>query len=355
MLLIPLILITAFLIMLPPSRGRMPRYKDDKGNVIEGSISERVKLTTKDGGTLELKLLGQNKDTPVLMFCGGGPGIPQYLMEDMYPSKMTEMFTVCYWEYRGTGAVFDGDIKAEDMTTEQYMSDALEVTDYLRERFSQDKVYIMGHSFGTYIAAKMSQAHPERYKAYIAMSQICDQKESEYMAYDRMIEEYEKKGDTKAAQELKDADIRASEENFTKYCSSMTRDKSMHELGVGTTRDMHSVITQLFFPSLRCKAYTQGERINIWRNKKRSSDYTVSEDTHRFNAFEDVPELEIPVYFIVGRYDLTCCADLQRDYFEKIKAPKKEIYEFEDSAHSPLYEEPDRAADVLIKIISETE
>ncbi|MBQ5317147.1 MAG: alpha/beta hydrolase [Oscillospiraceae bacterium] len=352
-LIILLIFIAAVFAVVPPSSGRLPQFRDENGDIIEGSIAERIKLPTDDG-TLELMLLGRKKDAPVLMVCGGGPGIPQYLLEDLYPSVLPDFFTVCYWEYRGTCSHYDRSIVPGDMDTDRYVSDALTVTEYLRDRFSQDKIYIMGHSFGTYIALRVVQAHPENYTAYIAMSQICDQRESEYMAYDRMIEAYENKGDSKAAQRLRDADIKSSDEKFISYCGSMTRDKSMHELGVGTTRNMHSVITQIFFPSLRCSAYTQAERINIWRNKKRSHGYAVTDESHSFNAFEDVPEAEIPVYFIVGRYDLTCCADLQRKYYEQLRTPDKEIYEFENSAHSPLYEEPERAEEVLDEIISRT-
>ena len=80
------------------------------------------------------------------------------------------------------------------MTTEQYIQDTLAVTDYLKERFPNERIFIFGHSFGTYLALRTVQAHPERYCCYIAMSQIVDQKQSEYLAFDYMHEQYEKNG-----------------------------------------------------------------------------------------------------------------------------------------------------------------
>ena len=81
-----------------------------------------------------------------------------------------------------------------------------------------------------------------------------------------------------------------------------------------------------------------------------SGEFPVHDDTADFNAFEDIPSLEIPVFFVVGRYDYTCYWGLQEEYYEAIEAPIKELYMFEESAHSPLYEEYDRGREVLIDI-----
>lgn len=66
-----------------------------------------------------------------------------------------------------------------------------------------------------------------------------------------------------------------------------------------------------------------------------------------FNAFDTIHSLEIPVYFLVGAYDYTCCYSLQRQYFNVIKAPLKGFYTFDNSAHSPLFEEPEKAIKIL--------
>lgn len=138
---------------------------------------------------------------------------------------------------------------------------------------------------------------------------------------------------------------------YTKYFSSSLRDTAMHELGVGTTRDMDSVITGIFFPSLRCKAYTWQERINLWRGKGLSAQFPVVNDSTHFNAFNEVPSLQIPIYFFAGKYDYTCCFDLQYEYYEQIDAPIKEFYVFENSAHSPIFEEPEEAAKLFEEIL----
>lgn len=345
LILVVILLIVVVLLIFPPSTGKMPQVKDENGEILPNSLSEKYYLEVDDG---ELGMILMAKDTskPVLLVCGGGPGIPEYLLEYMYPSNLTDEFVVCYLEYRGTGLSYNSDINATDMTTERYIADVVAVTNYLSERFSQEKIYILGHSFGSYVALKTVQLYPQYYHAYFAMAQNCNQKESEYRAYDYMKEQYQLSGNDKMVKKFEECPIRESEEMYEKYFSSSLRDTAMHDLGVGTTRDMESVISGIFFPSLKCTDYTWQERINIWKGKAVSMQFSVVEDSIQFNAFEEVPSLEIPIYFLAGQYDYTCCYSLQKEYYEHIQAPEKEFYTFENSAHSPIYEEPDKALEI---------
>lgn len=78
-------------------------------------------------------------------------GYQNIYIEQNYPTGIENEFVVCYLEYRGTSLSYNSNITAESMTTEQYIKDVIAVTNYLQERFVQEKIYIMGHSFGTYI------------------------------------------------------------------------------------------------------------------------------------------------------------------------------------------------------------
>lgn len=210
----------------------------------------------------------------------------------------------------------------------------------------------MGHSFGTYIALNAVDNHPEKYVAYLAVSQICNQRESEYRAYDYMCDQYHTMGDVKMISEFEKYPIRDSDDSYKNYCTSGLRDRAMHELGVGTTRNMNSVISGIFFPSLRCKSYTIAERIDIWRGKVNSNDFAATDEAFNFNAFEEITSIEIPIYFFAGEYDYTCCESLQREYFDFLNAPEKKYYLFPDTAHSPIFENFELTDIILNEIIS---
>ena len=67
------------------------------------------------------------------------------------------------------------------------ISDTKEVTNYLRKRFGQEKIYLMGHSGGTFIGIQVAASAPELYHAYIGVAQMSDQLKSERLAYEYML------------------------------------------------------------------------------------------------------------------------------------------------------------------------
>lgn len=338
--------------ILPPSRGKMPAFHDDKGNVISGSISERTYIDV-DGNELGLLITAKDATKPVLLFLGGGPGIPEYLLEYEYPTGIADEFVVCYLEYRGTSISYQSDMAGEEMTTQRYLLDINAVTNYLRERFQQERIYLLGHSFGTFLGIQAAFEHPELYHAYIAMSQITNQSESEKMAYQYMEEQYKAENNSNMLHKFMQYPILSSEKAYQDYMTSSLRDKAMHELGIGTMREMDSVIKGIFLPSLRCKVYTARERINIWRSKAFIASTPVAVERTQFNAFESIPYLTIPTYFFAGKYDYTCCYSLQKEYYKGLKTSLKGFYTFENSAHSPLFEEAKRAMEILKRDVLE--
>ena len=343
-----IVLVIMVWMIFPPSLGKMPAFTDDSGHVIPDSISEKI-FVDIEGTEIGLLITGKNKSNPVLLFLGGGPGIPEYLLEYLYPSKLADEFVVCYLEYRGTSISYHSNIDVDSLTTERYLSDVAAVTQYLKNRFTQEKIYLMGHSFGTFIGIQAAYEHPEFYHAYIAMSQIVNQSESEVIAYQFMLDQYRKMNNSKMVDEFEKYQIVSSDSAYRAYFVSSLRDNAMHDLGVGTTHSMRSVITGIFLPSLRCKVYTPLERINIWRGKKFAENSPVGSDRMLFNAYSEVPSLEIPIYFFGGIYDYTCCYSLQKNYYDMIRAPLKGFYSFDNSAHSPLWEEPERAISILVQ------
>jgi pimeloyl-ACP methyl ester carboxylesterase len=120
----------------------------------------------------------------------------------------------------------------------------------------------------------------------------------------------------------------------------------MHSLGIGTTKDMRSVITGVFFPSWLSRDYTLGEKLSVWRGKFFSM-RLLRDKMFATDLTEKVPKLEIPVYFFHGGHDYTVSYIETRSYFEKLEVPLKGFYTFDQSAHSPMFEEPERTRKIL--------
>ncbi len=166
--------IASFLYFAAVSTGRIREYKDDMGNPLEGSISEKIKIDI-NGVQNGLFINGKNASNPVLLFVSSGPGTDDYFLNEKYPDMHIEdAFTVCYWDYRGMGIVYDKDIDPASIDINTLVEDTAAVTQYLMERFGKEKIYIMAYSGGTNIALKAIERNPEYYYAYIAMAQVSD-------------------------------------------------------------------------------------------------------------------------------------------------------------------------------------
>lgn len=292
---------------------------------------------------------GADTANPVLLFVHGGPSFSEYFLAEKYPTGLEDHFTVCYWDQRGGGLSATREVTMESLNLGQLAADMIEVTNYLRSRFGKERIYILAHSGGTAFALRAVAENPELYHAYIGMAQITRQAESEKLAYRYMVDSYSSSGNRKMAAKFREYPIIEDEAYLLPFFNSVLRDKSMHELGIGTMRNMNSIMTGVFYPVWLCRAYTIREKFNIWRSKfsfvKKSG---LRAEVLKLDMSVAVPELGIPAYFISGRHDLTVSHDLSEEYCNKLESPLKRFYTFKNSAHSPMFEEPERFLEIMI-------
>ena len=347
MLLIMASLFLAFIpilagVLLLLSRGKPKPFVDENGHSLANSVSEKV-FVTINGVEQGMFIKSKDDKHPVLLYLHGG--MPDYFLTQKYPTGLEDIFTVVWWEQRGSGLSYSNNIPPETMTLEQFIADTLELTSYVRHRFGQEKIYLMGHSGGTFIGIQAAAQAPELYHAYIGVAQMSYQLKSEKLAYDYMLKQFKENGNRAMVRKLEAAPVTMTD--GTPHAYLAIRDKAMHSLGIGTTHSMKSVITGIFLPSLTSPEYTLREKANLWRGKIRSGVGYLWDTMLATDMVRQVPELDLPVYFIHGKYDYTCSYTETKSYYEKLKAPLKGFYTFEHSAHSPMFEEPANTLKIL--------
>ena len=178
-----IVLIIGILIISSP--GSPQPILDENGEILAGSISEKT-FVEINGIKQGLFIKSKNGQNPVLLYLHGG--MPEYFLTNKYPAVLEDYFTVVWWEQRGSGISYSEDIPQETIYLEQFISDTIEMTNYLRDRFGKEKIYLMGHSGGTFIGIQTAAREPELYYAYIGMAQMTYQLESEKLAYDYMLQ-----------------------------------------------------------------------------------------------------------------------------------------------------------------------
>lgn len=288
---------------------------------------------------------GEKENNPVILYLHGSPGSPELpIIKD---TGLEQHFTVCYWDQRGAGMTFNSDTDHTTMTTEQFVEDTRQITDSLRKWYKVDKIYLMGHSWGSYLGAKTIEKYPELYHAYIGIGQVCNQLESERQAYDYIVAEARKAGDTKTIEAFEGYDKYADDFPSNDYLLKV-RTNSMNKYGVGI-RHRDCSMFDIAVDLLYYRGYTFMDKLNYLQGTMFSLEnmfHKVIED----NLFETSTRFEVPVYILHGKYDHQVSYHLAKAYFDSIDAPHKEFITFQESAHSPNIEEPQRFVDVVKSI-----
>jgi pimeloyl-ACP methyl ester carboxylesterase len=341
-ILLTCVLVVVVVLLIWSYPGAPQPFVNKNGNLLPNSLSEKI-FVNINGVNQGMFILSKDLAHPLLLYLHGG--MPDYFLTQTYPTGLEDYFTVVWWEQRGSGLSYATDIPPETLTPEHFIADTLEVTNYLRQRFGKEKIYLMGHSGGTFIGVQAAAQAPELYYAYIGVAQMVNQRESEKLAYDYMLQQFRENGNLGMVRSLEAAPVTLTNGTPKAYLS--LRDGAMHSLGVGTTHEMTSVIRGIFLASLRFREYTLLEKINLWRGKSQAGVSILWDAAMVTDLRNQVPKLEIPVYFFHGSYDYTVSCPLARDYLAKLKAPVKGFYTFRQSAHSPMFEEPEKTLQVL--------
>lgn len=336
-----IVILIITLIVLSP--GNPKQFLDANGNKLKNSISDKLFLDingTKQG----MFIKGKNLDNPVVLFLHGG--IPVYFLTEKYPSYLEDKFTMVWWDQRNCGISYNSSSTQNTRMLEQLVDDTIVLTEYLLERFGKEKIYLMAHSGGTFLGANVIDKAPELYEAYIGIAQMSDQFLSEKMAYEYMLNHFR---ETKSKNWVDSFDsFSFTDQSKIPKEYLKIRDAAMHELGIGTMRNMRNIAADLFLPSLYFSEYTLSEKFYLWYGKSKSGVHQIWEKMIQTNLMEDKNNFKIPVYFFHGIYDYTCSYELAKEYFDKINAPIKGFYTFDQSAHSPLLEEPEKMNRILI-------
>lgn len=329
-------------ILLLFSPGKPKPYLDEKGHPLPRGISDKVFINI-NGVKQGMFIKGKDTTKPVLLYLHGG--MPDYFLTQKYPTGLEDYFTVVWWEQRGSGISYNADISPETITSDQLITDTIEVTNYLCHRFEKEKIFLMGHSGGTFIGIQTVARAPQLYEAYIGVAQMSNQLKSEKLTYEYMLKQFEKNGNTKMVNKLKKAPVTMTNGISNAYLA--VRDQSMHSLGIGTVHEMDSVITGIFLPSLKFREYTLSEKINLWRGKAHSGVGILWNTMLKTDLGKQIQTVDVPVYFFHGKYDYTVSYSEAKKFFNSLKAPLKGFYIFEESAHSPIFEEPEKIQKIL--------
>ena len=305
-------------------------------------LTEKIFIEV-NGSQQGMFLQSKQTENPVLLFLHGGPGSPEISFSQDHPTELEELFTICWWEQRGSGISYKKNTPKEKMTIKQMIADTLVVTDYLRKRFAKKKIFLIGHSWGTLLGTLTVQIRPELFHAYIGIGQMTNQLESERLAYTYMLKEFRENKNQKMIKKLEKFPVDQGGEVSNAYLSA--RSAGMMKLGIGF---MHNCRSSMEIGSMlmRFKGYTLKEKIQFMRGNSFALT-CLWDEIMTIDLAKEVPELSIPVYILHGSFDYQVSYTLAKKYAQKLKAPIVGFYTFNHSAHSPCFEEVEKMCNIL--------
>ena len=266
-----------------------------------------------------INIKGANSNNPVLLFLHGGPGNSAMSYSERFTNQLQIHFVVVQWDQRESGKTAELNASDKTLSISLMESDALEMINYLRSRFSRDKIYLMGHSWGGFLGLTIAANHPALLNAYLAISPMVYQVESERLSLEWMINKAKSDHNQKALEQL--ALINIPFQN------------------AGQLYYHRSWLARMMGNKPPSKAF-----VEAWGKKWLS----VFNEASHVNFFTIAPEIKCPIYFFLGRKDYQTYFKLTEDYYNALKVEKKRLFWFSDSGHNLNITEPTKLQEIII-------
>lgn len=269
-----------------------------------------------------------------------------------YNKDLEDDFIVVNWEQRGCGKSYPAIKDKESMTVEQYVADINELTGYLKKRFNKEKIYLLGHSWGTIIGTMAVQKFPDQFYAYIGAAQMVNIAKTDQYMYRYVLNAARKAGDDKLVSKLMasgeppyygEGMLNKYRLFLTSYAGYYRAENPFNE----KNREWYTLSSMIML-----KEYSWLDRIRYFQGLLKTYPLVYSQ-LQDINFVTQANRLEIPVYYLIGKHDYT--AKFIEEYYQNLQAPSKELIWFEHSAHGEIWTEPDKFHDIMVnKVLPET-
>ncbi|WP_127508013.1 alpha/beta fold hydrolase [Actinoplanes solisilvae] len=291
-----------------------------------------------------VSIRGADAGNPVLLHLSGGPGSSDVGWVRTFNRPLEDHFTVVVWEQRGAGKSYPALDPTADLTLDRLVSDGLELTTWLAHHYDESKIYLTGNSWGSTLGVLMAQRRPDMFHAFVGTGQMVSQRETDQRLYRQLSAHALRTGDRKLQARL-----------------SALGEPPYHDvLGYALVMEYYDVLEPYdhvpafdaarglggFFPD-------EYSVLDTWNELRGFADmgglmYPRIQDV---DFRRDVPRLDVPVYFVQGRHELTARSGPAAEWIARLRAPVKRVYEFASSGHNADAEEPQRYNDLLVSTV----
>jgi proline iminopeptidase len=333
----------------PRSRAEAIQIVADMRRIVTPGGIERLETVRIGGIEQWVSIRGFDRRNPVLLVIHGGPGHVSMPTSWYFQRGWEEYFTVVEWDQRGAGKTYaanDPRVVGPTMTLERMIADAEEMVAWLRKDLGKDKIFVLGHSWGSFLGLSVALRHPEWLHAYIGMGQMTDTRESERRGWRFAMARAQRDGNQRAIAEL---------QSIAGYAEG-TAPIELAELEIQRRWLGHyggAIYGRTGFDAEAAAAklapeYTDQELATLWVASDFSEQRLLAAVLAR--DFGAVTALGCPLILLSGRHDYNVSSSVAAEWFERVTAPSKALVWFEHSAHEVMNEEPGKVLVSLVQL-----
>lgn len=324
-------------LIFPERETYTPAITDSQGHVVEGSISS-LESVDINGVEQSLCIRGYSKENPILLILHGGPGFALTGWREVFiTDELEKNFTVVLWDQRGSGRSFSSDLKSSDLSVNILVDDTYTLINYLRQRFDKDKIYLMGHSWGSalgFLTMMKYEDYPDVIEAYISAGEAVDLVRRHEKSFEWTLGQAYERENEKAIRQLEK--LLPFEPENTK--SIKRKNKWQDEFG-GQIADPEEW-DRIKSLGGKTTEYSPADML-LWLRGMAFSGKNLTEEinTSGYNLISQFPRSEVPLFFFVGEQDYTTPGVYVEEYAGLVEAPYVKIDYFPKAHFSFILEE----------------
>ncbi|WP_298460792.1 alpha/beta fold hydrolase [uncultured Cellulomonas sp.] len=339
-----LVAVLAVLVALPATT---PPVRDADGQVVPGSIAT-LDTVVLGGDPHTVMIRAADPDAPVLLYLSGGPGQSDLALARVLSEPWVDDVVFATFDQRGNGTSYPALLPTRDATLARAVADVAELAEYLRARFDEDKVILLGESWGTLLGVLTVQQRPDLFHAYLGSGQMVDVAETDRRIFRDLVAHARRTGDEQLAaltrrigeppyadEPWANAEVMAA---YGYLYDPYTPPAGYRARGAASGLDGFG---------LRGVEYTLTDKVDVLRGLVDTFSvlYPQIQD---LDLRDDVPQLGVPVFVLDGAAELDGRRDLALEWFDTLDAPSKRLVSFPDAAHAVAFEQAD-AVDLLLE------
>ncbi|HAG13506.1 MAG TPA: hypothetical protein DCG49_06545 [Ruminococcus sp.] len=306
-----------------------------------GGISEEMYADINDTKQW-ISIYGKDKDAPVLLYLHDTPCSSNSNIDWLCLRRFSKDYIVVNWDQRGCGKNYPDYALQSPVTTEQIVSDAEAMTDFLCDHLGREKITLLGLAGGATLGCHLALEHPEKYDAVVSIALSPDFDRSAELFKQDIMEAAKNDPEYDALAHSFDPTVHTREQAdiaFKLEIHYHRADDLANESDVSVLKTV--LFNPYFLPHQLISSIFDTDYYQYLKQIA-PAQYPVLKPIE----VKDRTEYQVPFYLAEGTKDYTQYGnvDLATAYYAQVTAPDKDILYVEGKHASPMLQSKKLAA-----------